>query len=174
MPVQPQEFIALQASMPTTPELREYPKLDLAAEVLRSGGTVRVKAWGTSMLPSLWPGDLLTIENTHAAKIVPGDIVAVRRNGRFFVHRLVEKRMDQGVLSWITRGDAMRQNDPPATNGELLGRVSSIERGHQARTPVSELSWLNSVVAWMLCRSNRFRSAALRIHSLRHSAFDLA
>jgi signal peptidase I len=164
MPVQPQEFLVQQA-MPTALEPREDPKLDLAAEVLRSGGTVRLKAWGTSMLPTLWPGDLLTIESAHLTDIAPGDIVLVRRNSRFFVHRLAEKRVDSGVPHWITRGDAMRQNDPPTTKLELLGRVSGIERSPGVRVPVRRLSLLSSAVAWMLSRSNTFRSVALRMHN---------
>jgi len=153
--------------MPTAPEQQGDPKLDLAAEVLRSGGTVRLKAWGTSMLPTLWPGDLLTIENANPAEIAPGEIVLLRRDHRFFVHRLAEKRMDQGAVHWVTRGDAVGKKDPPAVESELLGRVSGIERSHHVRVPIGRLSLFNSAVAWMLCRSKTFRSVALRMHSLR-------
>lgn len=151
--------------MQALPGIRDDHKLDLAAEVLRSSGALHLKAWGMSMLPSIYPGDLLTIQNAHQEDIVPGDIVLVRRDNRFFVHRLAEKRYHQGVLQWITRGDAMPHNDPPATGSELLGRVSSIRRNHRIIVPSRRASLLTSALAWMLCRSDSVRSAALRIHS---------
>jgi len=117
------------------------------------------------MLPSIWPGDLLSIENAPYEEIVPGDIVLVRRDNRFFVHRLAERRHDRGALQWITRGDAMLQNDPRATASELLGRVSSIRRNCRVIVPRRRTSLLNSALAWMLCHSDSLRSIALRIHS---------
>ena len=73
--------------MPSMLDVREDTKLGLAAELLRGGGTVHLKAWGTSMLPSVWPGDLLTIQSAADDEVVPGDIVLVLRDNRFFVHR---------------------------------------------------------------------------------------
>lgn len=37
-------------------------KCELAAQVLRSFGTLRFVATGWSMLPSLWPGEILVVE----------------------------------------------------------------------------------------------------------------
>src|SRR5208283_2572418 len=98
---------SLPPFMTFTLENREDAMLDLATEMLRCRRTVSLKAWGTSMLPAVWPGDLLTIQSTAYDEVVPGDIVLVLRNNRFFVHRLVESRRDQDCLWWITRGDAM-------------------------------------------------------------------
>jgi signal peptidase len=151
--------------MPYTLDAREYPKLALAAEILRGCGTVHLKVWGTSMLPSVWPGDLLTIQSAAYDEVVPGDIVLVMRNNRFFVHRLVERRRGQDCLSWITRGDAMPHNDPPVAASELLGRVAGICRGNRSFVPSRRLSLLHSALAWMLCRSGRFRYLALNIHA---------
>jgi len=153
--------------MPYTQPLedRENPKLDLAAEMLRRHGAVQLKAWGTSMLPSLWPGDLLTIQSAAYDEVVSGDIVLVMRDSRFFVHRLVERRRVQDCLSWITRGDAMRHNDPPVGASELLGRVAGVRRGNRTFVPSRRISRLHSTLAWMLCRRDRFRSLTLRIHA---------
>src|SRR6202451_4853522 len=107
-----------------TTEIRENHKLDLAAEVLRSGGSIRMQALGTSMLPSIWPGDVLRIENKVGEEAVPGDIVLVARDRRFFIHRLIEKHNSQ----WITRGDSLPQNDAPVAEGQVLGKVSAIHR----------------------------------------------
>jgi Peptidase S24-like len=153
--------------MPSTLEAREDLKLGLAADVLRCRGTVRLKAWGTSMLPSVWPGDLLTIQSAAYDEVVPGDIVLVLCNNRFFVHRLVEKRRGQDCLSWITRGDAMPYSDPPASVSELLGRVAGIRRANRSFVPSRRVSQLHSALAWMLCRWERFRNLTLRIHVAR-------
>lgn len=146
-------------------EAYENPKLDLAAEMLRGHGTVHLKAWGTSMLPSVWPGDLLTIQGAAHDEVVAGDIVLVLRDSRFFVHRLVEMRPSQDCDSLITRGDAMPDNDPPAAASELLGRVAGIRRGDRSFVPNRRVSPLHSALARALRRWGRFRSLTLRIHT---------
>jgi signal peptidase I len=151
--------------MPSTLEAREHAKLDLVAGLLRCSGAVCLKAWGTSMLPSLWPGDLLTIQGATCDEVVPGDVVLVVRDNRFFVHRLVERQRSQDRFSLITRGDAMPQNDPPVAESALLGRLATIRRANRSIVPERRPSPLHSAVAWMLCRSNRFRSVTLRIHA---------
>jgi hypothetical protein len=148
------------------------PKLDLAAEMLRGRGTVHLTAWGTSMLPSVWPGDFLTIQGAAHDEVVPGDIVLVLRDNRLFVHRLIEMRISQGCDSLITRGDAMPDNDPPAAASELLGRVANICRGNRSFVPSRRVSRLHSVLARALCRWGRFRGFALRIHTARLQAGD--
>jgi signal peptidase I len=152
---------------PGTPEARDDPKLDLAAEMLRSHSTVTLKAWGTSMLPALWPGDLLTIQSAEHDEVVPGEIVLIMRDTRFFVHRLVEKRKVGDRCSWITRGDAMPQNDPPAAEFELLGRVTVIRRGMRSFAPRRHVSLFNLALSGTLGRWGHFRSLALRMHAVR-------
>ena len=110
--------------MPVMTEARGDHKLELATEVLRSGGAIRLQALGTSMLPSVWPGDVLSIEPAPGKDLVLGDIVLAVRDGRFFVHRLIEKR----DCEWITRGDSLPQNDPPLAEAQVLGKVSLIHR----------------------------------------------
>ena len=122
------------------------------------------------MLPSVWPGDLLTIQSVAHDEVIPGDIVLVLLDGRFFIHRLLERRQNPDCISLITRGDAMPQNDPPAGASELLGRVAGIRRGHRSFVPSRRISLLHSALGWMLCRWDRFRNLALRIHMTRLEA----
>lgn len=146
-------------------EDRDSPKLDLAAEALRRCGTVRLRVWGTSMLPSVWPGDLLTIQSAGFDEIVPGDIVLVLRGNRPFVHRLIQKQGAQDSVSWITKGDAMPHNDPPATASQLLGRVACIRRANRSFVPSRRTSQFHFALAWTLFRWARFRTLMLRIHA---------
>jgi hypothetical protein len=158
---------SLPPSMVSTLEGHEDPKLRLVAEVLRCRGNVQMKARGASMLPSLWPGDLLTIQRAARDKVVPGDIVLVMQDSRFFVHRLVEISRDADCLSWITRGDGMPNNDPRVAAPELLGRVIAVSRGNRSFVPSRRASLLNSALAWTLCRWGRLRNLALRFHAMR-------
>ncbi len=160
-------------SIPSTPEIREDPKLALAAEVLLRHGSIALKASGMSMLPALWPGDLLTIQRPVYDEIAAGDIVLVLRDDRFFIHRLVGWQLGRNGLLSVTRGDAMPQDDPPAAASEVLGRVTSIRRGNRTSVPRRRVSTLHSAVAWMLCHWGRFRSLALRIHGAYAQAVSL-
>jgi len=159
MPFQPEKFIVA----PTT-NARDDSKLELAAEILRSGGSIRLRALGTSMLPAIWPGDVLTIENQSWNQMVRGDIVLTQRGGRFFVHRLIEKQ-SQGRPLWITRGDALPRTDPPTAPDDLLGKISSIRRGNRIIIPKRRGSLLSGKLGWALCRWDSFRNIVLRLHS---------
>jgi hypothetical protein len=149
--------------MPVMTEAREAYKLDLAAEVLSSHGTIRLRALGTSMLPSIWPGDVLSIESKSREELVSGDIVLVARGDRFFVHRLIEK---QG-LHWITRGDSLPQNDAPVVEAQVLGKVSLIHRQGRVIVPNLRVTVFAGVLATMLCHWDALRNLALRLRSLR-------
>ena len=59
-------------------------RCSLVAEALREWGVLKIRATGVSMLPTLWPGDLLTIHSRQLEEIEPGEIVLYRRRGRFF------------------------------------------------------------------------------------------
>lgn len=149
-----------------TRELRGTHQIDLATQILAGGGVVRLRAFGSSMLPSLWPGDILTIESAACQSPVPGDIVLVLRDQRPFIHRLEEKQDCDGSLRWITRGDAVPQSDPPVADSAVLGRVTCIQRNGRIIVPCRRLSWATRVLAWALCHWDRFRSLCLRVHSL--------
>ena len=61
----------------------------MAADVLCRSGELRLRVTGASMLPSLWPGDLLLIRRAQLSEIAPEDLVLFSRQQRFFVHRVL-------------------------------------------------------------------------------------
>lgn len=130
---------------------------ELAAETLRSSGTLRLWVTGWSMLPTLWPGDTLVIENVESCAVCPGDIVLFTRHQRFVAHRVIEKRSLSRAIE--TRGDAMTQTDAPVSSREFLGRVVSIERNGKTITPSRELNAASRSVAAMV----RHAPAAARV-----------
>jgi hypothetical protein len=145
---------------------RETGKYDLAVEVLQSLGWLRLRATGSSMLPTLWPGDLLTIRSQSLQQVEPGDIVLWTRGGRFFVHRVVRKS-STGAAWVVTRGDSMPAEDPAAAGEELLGKVVEIRRNGRPIALGHRLSPSAWVAAHVLRRSALCQRLALQLHARR-------
>jgi len=135
-------------------------KLELTTKVLRSRGMVRLKAFGTSMLPTIWPGDALVIKGMPSDRFASGDVVLVDTGQGIRVHRLVQKDGSH----WITRGDAMPQNDPAVRCEDVLGKVLEIHRHEQTIAPDSSLPVLRRFLAAVLCRSRICRRVAQRAY----------
>jgi len=143
---------------------RERLGCELAAEVLRSSGKLRLRVTGTSMLPAVWPGDILSLRSHGVVDALPGDIVLFGREGRLVAHRVVERTIGQDKMQWVTRGDSVGSNDPPVSSHELLGRVTAIERGSRRLTP--HQSSASRLFSWILCRSELATKVVLRIRGL--------
>jgi signal peptidase I len=144
-------------------------KCSLAEEVLKSWGRLQLRAQGTSMLPSIWPGDLLTIQSHSPERAARGDIVLYLREGRFFIHRVVSKSSSGSEVFLFTRGDCMAQDDPPVHKTELLGVVTEIRRSGLLLAPTQKLSPFRLVFAWVLCHWALYQRMMLRFFARRHS-----
>jgi signal peptidase I len=140
---------AATACGPTT---RETLGCELASELLRSAGTLRLRITGTSMVPIVWPGDILTVRSRDAAKALPGDIILFHRAGKLVAHRVVERTVQQNEIQWVTRGDSVVDNDAPISGDELLGRVTDIERRSRRRTLHRSLA--SRLISWILRSSH--------------------
>ena len=127
-------------------------KSGLAAEVLRSRGELRLQVTGASMLPAVWPGDVLSIRSCAPHELRLGEIVLVEHEGGFRVHRLV--REEDGGARFITRGDAMPQDDPAVDAARVLGKVTSIERGGRRISPKAYLKLLERLTGAVASRSS--------------------
>jgi hypothetical protein len=118
------------------------------------------------MLPTLWPGDLLTIAARSIDQVQAGDVVLYMRENRFFVHRVLRKENQNSVHFLLTRGDAMPEPDAHVTADELLGKVISVAHNDKTIT-VPQCSWLRRRIGLMFAYSDRVRSVALRLHARR-------
>ena len=125
-------------------------KCELASDVLRSSGALRLQVTGWSMLPALWPGDTIQIERAAADDVSTGDIVLFGRDRRLFVHRVIEV-ISGARLS--TRGDAMPTADPVVTSDELLGRVTLVERNGKSFIPRQNVGLAGRIAAGLFSRS---------------------
>jgi hypothetical protein len=152
-------------------QTQEKGRCSLAADALRSWGRLRLRARGLSMLPTLWPGDFLTIQASSAEQIEPGEIVLYIREGRFFVHRVkikIKNKCNAGDETFlIVRGDCMPDDDPPVQRSEVLGKVTGVQRAGSLFVPARRLSPFRKTVAYLFCHCNLFRQVGLRIWTRR-------
>ena len=107
------------------------------------------------MLPVLWPGDLVTVRRCSFADLKPGQVILHGREERLTLHRIVRIVDDQA----ITRGDSLRDYDPPVSSTEILGRAESITRNGRAISPEPKL-W-QRMIAPVLRRSHFLRRLTL-------------
>jgi signal peptidase len=143
-------------------------KCELASEVLRSSGTLRLRVMGWSMLPTVMPGDTLVIERIHSDALSGGDIVLFSRDRRFFVHRVVTMRKPENTAI-VTRGDAMPAADPPVSGTDLLGRVALILRKGKSIEPSRTLRFSERAVAALVRRSDFAARVVVGVHGMRES-----
>jgi len=134
-------------------------KLELAAESARRFGKLNIKVTGNSMLPWVWPGDVLTVVRQPIERFHSGDIVLACRHGRgagrhsmeFVAHRIVRKQFGGRGRYLITRGDSLPHNDPPLEEGAILGRVVAVTRN--GRPVDASLTRSRQIASWFLRRS---------------------
>jgi signal peptidase I len=134
-------------------------------EVVRSVGRVRLRVLGTSMAPSVLPGDLVSVQRADLCEISSGEIVLFTRDDRLFIHRVVSRWAEGETLGLITRGDRLEHADPPVTASELLGRVTSVVRGSRRFEPSAEVRGWNRLLVRLLRFSDLATLAYLRLVS---------
>lgn len=97
---------------------------DLVSDVVRISGEVTLKLMGTSMLPVIWPGDLVTVRPCDVSELAVGQIILYRREGILTAHRIVRVRREHLIL----RGDSLDRCDPPVEMDQVVGCVCSVRR----------------------------------------------
>jgi len=85
-----------------------------------------------SMSPTLKPGDLILVKQTDPATVEVEDIVTVKYETGVFTHRVFEKKFEDGVCLFKTKGDANEDPDPIWWSAsEIMGKtVFVIPLGH--------------------------------------------
>jgi signal peptidase I len=152
----------------------DQARCSLAAEALRSWGILKVRANGVSMLPTLWPGDVLTVQSVRPEQVEPGEIVLYMRQDRFFIHRIVSRDLTCDKALLVTRGDCVFEDDPPVGRSELLGRIVEVRRPGSTFVPVRKLSRFRRLLAWLFCHWSFFRRVGLRLRTYRRNRDDQA
>jgi signal peptidase I len=131
---------------------------DLSEDLLTDGYQVRIKASGLSMFPFISTGDRITISPPKDLTI--GDIIVFNRGGQMVAHKLVKVFEKNGTRYYLTRGDSSLRLDQPITAGEILGKVTGIERARLSFArrvllfifPAVRFGRLNAVLVFALTR----------------------
>ena len=142
-------------------------RCELLCDCLRVFGTVRLKVNGWSMLPTLWPGDIIIVSPTNLSQITVGKIALFRRGDRFFVHRVLSK--DNVKKEILSRGDAMPRTDTPFVSSELLGEVEFIIRNGKQMKPSRKMSLGQGAFAQLVQRSTWAARLAIKARRLYQS-----
>jgi signal peptidase I len=101
---------------------------DVGLNLLAEGKTIRIKAHGYSMFPSIKPGSLILIEPLNIkGNPREGEIVAIRREAGLIVHRLSKILNKNGVTYYIARGDSNAYADKPVKIDKIAGRIVRAE-----------------------------------------------
>lgn len=170
LPVVAKNFLMQESTSIAPRSIENAERSALVAEALRpsgdSPGRIRLRVYGQSMLPTLWPGDVVEIESCSLEDVQPGEIVLAQREGRLFLHRFAAARPPNGFL---LRGDSMPGPDPRYPLEALLGRlVSRVDQGPgvSARLlrPGFHAKW-SRAVGMVFCHCAVARRLALKLHS---------
>ena len=106
--------------------------------LLSEGKTIRIKAHGYSMYPSIKPGSLILIEPIKKkGNPVPGEIIAIKRENGLIVHRLSRIVVNNGITTYIARGDSNAIEDSPITISKIAGRIVGAESTGENPVPAN-------------------------------------
>jgi signal peptidase I len=101
---------------------------DFGLTLLSEGKTIRIKANGYSMYPSIKPGSMILIEPLNVKGLPhPGEIIAIRRKNGLVVHRLSKIKVINGAVCYIARGDSNPYSDNPVKIDFIAGRITGAE-----------------------------------------------
>lgn len=129
----------------------------LVAGVAETFGEVRLRVTGASMVPAIWPGDILTVRRTDAAQLRVGQVVLYCRKEGLIAHRVTQIAADHV----ITKGDTLLRHDPPVIVNDVLGRVVGVERNGRCIRPGQ--SFWQEVLSSILRQSDFCLRVVLRL-----------
>jgi hypothetical protein len=135
---------------------------ETSVELLRGGKSVRFRAPGWSMHPTIRDGEAITVQPVQPAAVKRGDIVLYRCDRGVVAHRVVriEKRAGDNPL-YVLRGDGPGAVDEPVEPAQVLGRVVSVERAGVRIDPDTWHMYLSRKVRFFGSRLKKFSQRLL-------------
>ncbi len=106
-------------------KVRLQDVLPLMREAFSNGQTFTIPVTGTSMQPTLYVGDAVTLCEVQPSKLRVGDIVFYRRkNGQYVLHRVV--KIDNDTVDFC--GDNQVAVEHGVSFSQLIGQVITYEK----------------------------------------------
>jgi signal peptidase I len=133
-------------------------------KALTAGATVRFRAEGTSMYPTIRDGEAITIAAICTNDIVRGDVLLCRHEQRLVAHRVVSVATRGSDRFFELRGDSKASCDMPVDMDAVVGRIIDVCRNgrlvtlsgrgarlrHVVRAAASHIKWLFMPTATVL------------------------
>jgi signal peptidase I len=121
---------------------------EMIEEILKQDHSIRFRAPGDSMYPTICDGDVITVMPIETASIIIGDIILYRHKSGVIAHRVMriikrsapkdsQNRSSSETLQFILRGDAALVFDDPVSADHILGKVTLVEREGRHINPYS-------------------------------------
>jgi len=124
---------------------------DIGFLLLAEGKTIRVRAEGLSMYPSIKSGSVIFIKPLEIdIEPLPGEIIAWKRDSGIVVHRLISVYKQKGQKYFVTRGDSSLAEDEPVLIEQIAGKVVRVE--NPEGKPVHPGKYLNKKPNYTLNR----------------------
>lgn len=151
-------LLSLQYS-PNSSDLNPHHFVDISTELLHRGYSVCFRAPGNSMHPTISNGELITVKPVAPSDLKRRDIILYRLKRGVIAHRLVRIRRIKGDAHYfILRGDASGACDYPVETHQVLGKVTSVNRGgstvdlysRRARMLLFVHAWVFRLKRWMI------------------------
>lgn len=98
---------------------------EMIRDLLACGMSVRFRAYGGSMSPTIRDGDLVEVTPVIVSELRRKDIVLAKSNYGFRLHRIVLADCARDVF--VTRGDCGQEDDPVLTGAQILGLARAKE-----------------------------------------------
>ena len=141
---------------------------EISFALLAEGKTIRAKAEGYSMYPSIRPGSTVLLGPINdSVTLIPGEIVAWKRESGFVLHRVTGIIKNGNEIHFITRGDSCLQEDQPISREQVAGRVIMIEDANGKTREGSQLIskpcyFYNRFRVWLLFKWKRILKLIIR------------
>lgn len=99
---------------------------DVLREQLQFQHQFKSQVITNSMSPVIRAGDSIIVEAEKASELIPGDIILIDCEIKYFTHRFVT-RFQKGMSNYIvTKGDRVGRFDNPFPDSRVLGKVVEI------------------------------------------------
>jgi signal peptidase I len=134
---------------------RSVAGCQLVADVVYRFGHVCLKVTGSSMMPAIWPGDVITVQRCNLSQLQIGQVVLYKRGDGLVAHRI--SAIQDGMF--IMRGDSLKNIDPPIDASAIVGLVIPADRDGNYRNPQQHLQ--QRIGSFILRRSDLVLRAVL-------------
>lgn len=98
----------------------------LLCEAVSAFGQVRLRAHGSSMVPTIWPGEVLIVEPARAVQV--GQIVLASHGESLVAHRVVSLADAGDGVRLTTQGDSLGFREPLIPMCRVVGRITGVMR----------------------------------------------